>query len=148
MLLARATCEDLDDLMHLEESGFCPRDRWSLSSWKVEVENDDHLVMVCRADECTVGAACFSMIDGICDLLRIVVDPRWRQRGYARRLLCSGIEWAQARGGRTMMLEVDSENDAAISLYQTMDFHPISQRKNYYATGRHALIMERQIDNG
>lgn len=145
MLISTATLDDIAGLLTLEESGFDPRERWSDQSWVAEIGQPGHLVVMHKSHERAESAACFALSDDVCELRRVVVDPKRRRCGQARRLLCFGLDWAQACGAGRMMLEVHQHNDAAMGLYRAMGFVPIAMRKNYYGAGQDAVIMEREV---
>ena len=105
----------------------------------------NHLVIVHRNSVTLDAAACFSITDDTCELLRIVVHPLQQRCGLGRRLIASGIDWAQACAARRMMLEVDQSNEPALGLYRELGFTVIAKRNDYYGSGHHALVMERQV---
>jgi ribosomal-protein-alanine N-acetyltransferase len=77
-------------------------------------------------------------------LFNIAVDPDFQRRGYARQLLQHLIAELEKRDVMTLWLEVRASNQAAIALYEQLEFHQVSRRPNYYptASGREdAIIM-------
>jgi ribosomal protein S18 acetylase RimI-like enzyme len=48
--------------------------------------------------------------------------PPARRRGAARALLREGLRWARERGARNALLQVERDNDAALSLYASEGF--------------------------
>lgn len=52
----------------------------------------------------------------------VSVDPEYRKRGIASRLLGQCVAYAQERGHSGVLLEVDSENGPAMDLYEEMGF--------------------------
>ena len=52
----------------------------------------------------------------------VAVDPVFRGRGMARRLMEAALEYAASRGGHVVTLQVRADNDAALHLYRTMGF--------------------------
>ena len=52
----------------------------------------------------------------------LVVDPRYRRGGIARRLVEAALAWAQHRNVSRVYLETGSRNEAALALYRTMGF--------------------------
>jgi len=45
------------------------------------------------------------------------------------------------------MLEIREGNKEAQPLYEKRGYNVISRRDNYYATGIHALIMRKEVNN-
>lgn len=57
-------------------------------------------------------------------LQRLAVDPSARGRGIARRLVDDSLRWMQRRGATTAMVNTALDNDAALSLYDSVGFRP------------------------
>jgi len=53
--------------------------------------------------------------------------PTQRRQGLARVLLLGGMQRIQARGGRTVFLETEQTNSAALSLFTTVGFQVVSR---------------------
>ena len=66
------------------------------------------------------------------DVQNVVVDQSFRGRGFGRQLLQGLIEDLVNRQVTTVFLEVRQSNQVAISLYQSMGFECIHQRRDYY----------------
>jgi ribosomal-protein-alanine N-acetyltransferase len=72
------------------------------------------------------------------EILFIAVDPAYRRRGIAKRLLQN--ELGGSRGA--WFLEVRESNLAAIRLYETLGFQVAGQREEYYSDPpESALVM-------
>ncbi len=73
----------------------------------------------------------------------IGVDPDHQGRGIGRLLLADLLEFA-GRGG-VVFLEVRTDNDAAIALYESVGFVAVGLRKRYYkVSGADAHTMKRE----
>ncbi|EPG74409.1 acetyltransferase, GNAT family [Leptospira fainei serovar Hurstbridge str. BUT 6] len=71
------------------------------------------------------------------ELLRIGILPSQRQKGEAKlalQTLCLGYQ--------RIFLEVSDFNRAALKLYSSLGFREIGRRKDYYASGDDAIMME------
>jgi ribosomal-protein-alanine N-acetyltransferase len=83
------------------------------------------------------------------EVLTIAVLPRKRGQGIASRLLEANLSVLAAKGVKSLFLEVEAENQAALALYERFDFETVGERKSYYrkAGGETALayIMRRAI---
>ena len=72
----------------------------------------------------------------------VAVDPAYRRRHIATRLLLQCAHEALRRRGRNMTLEVRMSNTAARNLYVRFGFAPVGLRRNYYPKTREdALLM-------
>jgi ribosomal protein S18 acetylase RimI-like enzyme len=85
------------------------------------------------------------IVDGVADLQRIAVRPAARRQGLGRELLEELFDRATGLGAIRMLLEVAASNEAAIGLYESFGFEPISRRHDYYADGADAVVMERSL---
>lgn len=78
------------------------------------------------------------------DIVNIVVDYNYRKKGIATVLL--DYVFKLFDDVDNILLEVNENNSAAISLYKKNGFEIINKRKNYYGS-ESALIMKRVIVN-
>jgi ribosomal protein S18 acetylase RimI-like enzyme len=72
--------------------------------------------------------------------MKVGVSEQFQRQGIARKLFNGLIEHLKKRGINKIMLEVDNQNIAAITLYQSLGFKKISTRIKYYKNGNDALI--------
>lgn len=73
------------------------------------------------------------------EILNLAVDPSARRKGLARALLAHELH---ARAGECF-LEVRASNVEALSLYQSIGFHEVTVRYNYYANPPESAIVMR-----
>jgi len=75
-------------------------------------------------------------------VMNIAVENEFRRRGVATRLMGRLFEITSGDGRRGYTLEVRVSNDAAIRLYESLDFKARGLRRGYYTDNREdALIM-------
>lgn len=86
---------------------------------------------------------------GDAHVLNIAVDPRFRRRGLARRLLAALMDAARLREADQLFLEVRAGNEPALTLYRDLGFAEVALRRGYYPRpggGREdAVIMARAL---
>ena len=71
----------------------------------------------------------------------IGVDPAYQGQGIGRQLLMGLLEYAD---GGTIFLEVRTDNESAINLYESVGFVRMGLRRRYYrASGADAYTMRR-----
>ena len=88
------------------------------------------------------------VVEDEAEILSVAVAAARRGRGLARNLLDLHLRRLAGLGARTVFLEVDEHNAAAIRLYDRAGFRQISRRPNYYqATGgtAAALVLRRDL---
>lgn len=66
------------------------------------------------------------------EVLTVAVAPRFRRRGMGGALLAAHVALLAARGAKTVFLEVEAANVAALALYGRYGFRQIGARKAYY----------------
>jgi ribosomal-protein-alanine N-acetyltransferase len=100
------------------------------------------------------GTHAFSTPDGFvmvrvagdeAEILTVAVAPVARRGGIGSALLHKAARHAQDLGARTMFLEVDASNAAAMALYRRSGFCEVGQRRSYYGASRDALILRADL---
>ncbi len=108
------------------------------SSWGPE----DFLRFDCRIAELDGQIAGFlaarQTAPGEREILYVAVDPAYRRRGVARALIQYQLASKDA-----CFLEVRESNATAISLYESVGFHAVGRRKNYYSDPLESAIVMR-----
>ena len=66
------------------------------------------------------------------EILTIAVDGGWRGKGVGRALVSEILRQAAYSGARSIFLEVDEGNAAALALYRRLGFTKIGERPGYY----------------
>ncbi len=113
---------------------------WSVAALSYALTNpmNDFLVF----DEGgVIGFICVeNVIDEGC-LSMIVVDKAHRRKGIATRLIGEALDISKMR---SVYLEVNENNAAAIALYEGFGFQKITVRKKYYGEDG-AIIMRKEL---
>jgi putative acetyltransferase/glycoprotease fusion protein len=143
MIVRPAAIADLPALTRLE-TAFPARQRWSDAAWRAEIDGRDRLVEVADAGG-VIACASWRHAGETTDLDRIIVAEEQRGRGVAGGLLKRGIAWAVQQRAGNVLLEVASDNTAALRLYTAAGFAPISRRRSYYGQDIDALVMELRL---
>ena len=114
-------------------SGFDPGDAASAGVLALAPPHGTFLVV--RVDGQTVGCGGVHGIgDGIGEVKRMWIDPAWRGRGFARRLLGELERHGRDLGHRRMVLDTNAELREAIALYESCGYRPVERyNDNPYA---------------
>ena len=138
------TREHIPQIAELEQA--CFSDPWSDRSFLSELENPLSLWLVALDGEAVAGYAGAQAVLDEADVMNVAVRPEDRRRGIARALLLELEQRLAERGVQTLALEVRASNEAAIALYEGLDFEQAGLRKNYYFHPKEdALILKKQV---
>ncbi len=74
------------------------------------------------------------------ELLTLGVLPMHRRQGLARALLDHTMNLLHTTGTKSLFLEVDEGNEAALALYRTLGARRVGKRTAYYEAGGDAAI--------
>ena len=74
------------------------------------------------------------------EILTLAVNPSHRRQGLARALLTAAIDSLRKAGAKWLFLEVESGNESARGLYQSLGAVAVGRRPRYYEHGADADI--------
>lgn len=131
---------DIDAVHALEEQLF-PVDRWSVEQFWSEIAQRTRRYLVACEGEAITGYAGVFVLPPDADVQTIAVASDAQGSGLGAQLLAQLIDIAGDAGCHQLMLEVRSDNDAAIALYERFGFERISSRTDYYGPSIDAHIM-------
>jgi len=145
VVLAPLTRTDAARCAELESQLFDGDDPWPARVFMAELQATHNHYVAARTDDKLVGYG------GVARLGRkkpyeyeihtIGVDSAYQGQGIGRQLLTALLEHAN---GGTVFLEVRTDNEAAISLYESVGFVRVGMRRRYYrASGADAYTMRR-----
>jgi ribosomal-protein-alanine N-acetyltransferase len=133
------------DVATLENVLF-PDDPWSTEQFWQELAHDTRHYVVAVDDDAVVGYAGVFALAPEGDVQTIAVAPAAQGAGVGARLLGALLQEAARRQCAHLLLEVRSDNEPALALYERAGFEQISVRRRYYPDGTDALILRRRID--
>lgn len=116
---------------------------WPEAALNHALENET--VLVAEENEKIIGVISFQIIAGECEVKTIAVVPELRKKGIAKMLCAKMLGLCEALRIQKIFLEVDEYNGPAIKLYESLGFTAYSHRKDYYAPGQHAMLMQLQF---
>lgn len=143
--------DDFDALYAIEESCFQPPLRFGrrYMRWLVNAQNSATWI----AEEGSVMAG-FGIVEwtpsirGLSAYIQTIeVQVEYRGHGIGRELLRRIEGSPRAAGASTLWLHVDATNATAIRLYESHEFVEVGEEKNYYASGRDALIYRKGVQD-
>lgn len=108
-----------------------------------EMLNDDiSKVIVYEQNDIVVGFITATDLSETCDILDLVVDPKYRRKKIASNLLSYLISELNPNL-KLITLEVATKNEAAINLYEKFGFETVNKRKYYYQNDDAYLMARR-----
>ena len=138
--------ENLSTVADLQRATFT--NAWGADAIRWELENTDVArlyLMQAPGGALVAYCACWMVFDEL-HINSLAVDPAWRRRGLARRLLQHVLREAAASGARSATLEVRRSNEAARALYEGLGFQVEGQRSGYYQEPREdALVLWHRV---
>ncbi|MES2906284.1 MAG: ribosomal protein S18-alanine N-acetyltransferase [Pseudomonadota bacterium] len=81
------------------------------------------------------------------EVLTLATHRAFQKLGCGEKLMGHGFGQSMAQGARYMHLEVESNNRAAVKLYEKLGFRETGRRGHYYAPsgGGDAILMSREL---
>jgi [ribosomal protein S18]-alanine N-acetyltransferase len=139
------TPQDAARCAELEKQLFDGDDPWPARAFTAELEAKHIRYVAARADDKLVGYAGISRLGRKrpyeYEIHTIGVDPTYQGQGIGRHMMEELLAYAS---GGTIFLEVRTDNEAAISLYESLGFVNVGLRRRYYrASGADAYTMRR-----
>ncbi|WP_099023244.1 ribosomal protein S18-alanine N-acetyltransferase [Mycolicibacterium palauense] len=144
------TGSDAEACAELERLLFAGDDPWPARAFREAVREAHHHYVAARADGRLVGYAGIARLGRRApfehEVHTIGVHPDFQGRGIGRRLLADLLGFADSAGpGGAVFLEVRTDNDSAIALYESVGFSRVGLRKRYYqGSGADAYTMRRE----
>ena len=142
------TTADLSAVLEIEKALF-PIDAWTDALFlaelaEVSISRD---VSVAILDSELVGYASFRYVGKQGDVNTVAVASDQQGKGIGTALMDWLESQAALRNVREIFLEVRSDNEAAIKMYDARGYERIDIRRNYYGNTIDANIMRKKVTN-
>lgn len=146
--LRHALASDIPALLGIEERGFVT-DHLTRRSFHHMITKANALVLVELHADVIAGYAMVAFHAGtpLARLYSFAVDPSFRGRGVATRLLNAAEQAAIARDCTGLRLEVRRDNTPAIALYMGNGYREFGVHTDYYEDHMDALRLEKRWGN-
>ena len=140
-MIVNATIEDLEKIYEL---GSLINPNFEKSYPMNSLFNEYTKVLIYKNNVEIIGFIHFEIMYETINIVNIVVDPKFRKQQIGTLLIDNMLSELCNKNIENIILEVNTENLAAINLYKKFNFEIINTRKKYYE-GKDAYIMERRI---
>lgn len=149
--LAALRAKDLPTCADLEQRLFAGDDPWGPGAFAAELAQGHYYLGAYLPDGALIGYAGLAVLGrppyAEAEVHTIGVHPAWQGKGVGRRLLRALLERADSVSAPTF-LEVRTDNDPAIALYESHGFEVVGLRKKYYQpSGADAYTMRRPAES-
>ena len=135
--------EDLDQVVEIENSLFSVP--WTKEGFFTFLIKEENMFFVVEEKGKILGYCSMQTVLDEGDILNVAVRRERQKEGIGYFLVDSMLMMAEARGIRTVHLEVREGNDTARRLYQRLGFTEDGLRKNYYTDPlENAVLMTRR----
>lgn len=136
--------EDIAEVAKLEQEIF--PDPWSERAIRETLEQTQTMLLSALDDGRLIGYLILYYVLEDGEIARIAVDPEWRRKGVASRLLKELALICADNGVNKLLLDVRESNDSARAFYERQGFVRDGIRKNYYANPtEHAILMSLEL---
>lgn len=128
--ICKASIEYLEDIFRLEcQYG---KEVFSKESISSMFNYDYYHTYVMLIDNKVIGYISATIIIDECNLLKIIIDDKYRKNGYGKILLKYLIEICKNNSVDKIYLEVRKDNLIAKNFYMSFGFKKESERPGYY----------------
>jgi len=150
VLYRHYTPQDFNQLYALEERCFEPPSRFSRSYMRQLVNRSNGATWIAEENGQMTGFAIVEWYqkpgEVIAYIQTIEVAAEQRGCGVGHELLLRMEGSARQADARMIWLHVETENTAAIRLYETQGYRCEGRKENYYPRGRAALIYMKRLN--
>ena len=139
-MVEKITPKSLDEIVEIEKECF------SLPYTKVMLESGLNLpTFLGLVDVCEEyrGYVLATVVLDEANIDRVAVKVKYRGQKIAYNLIKSLESELTLKGVKRVLLEVRRSNIPAISLYSSLGYNKIAERKKYYENGEDALIFNK-----
>lgn len=141
LCIKQLSMEMVEDVFQIEKTFFPVSDNASiLSSFK----NNNLNYFVLFLDEKIIGYLECSIVLDEAELYEIAIMEECQGCGYSKVLMDYFVNFCNDKKVYTIFLEVNRNNNKAISLYEKFGFVEYSVRKNYYGDND-AILMKKVL---
>ena len=136
--------DDISDVANIEKQCFSVP--WSEKSFEESLQQSYAVFFVAELQGEIVGYVGMYNMAGQCDITNVAVAGVHRRKGIGRKLLEAVEHYAVANQVSAIALEVRESNEAAVGLYELMQYKNVGIRKNFYEKpNENAIIMIREL---
>jgi len=147
VMVRKASERDIPQLLRIEEECF-GNEKFTPETIRAFVLRSDTFVLMAIEDRELLGSAMCIVSNEASEgkIASIAVLRRYRGMGIGSALLEACENEFHSRDLRRYSLEVETENEPAITLYLSTGYEVKGVIKDFYSVGRDAYCMEKRMD--
>jgi ribosomal protein S18 acetylase RimI-like enzyme len=135
--VSSGSSRDWEDIRAIDHAAFPTFWRLEVDGLKEALAATPHSgILTARREQGTVGFAIVGVGSIAGYLQRVAVHPEHGRLGIGRSLVRAANRWAKRRGGRSMMLNTQPDNEAAARLYISEGFQKMPDQLTVLRTTR------------
>jgi ribosomal-protein-alanine N-acetyltransferase len=140
MTLRSGHISDLKNIVEIENQVY-KKPYWSVKMFeRLLIDNSNESIWVYEEGSSIFGFIIDLRFDDEINILNIAIDKSHQKRGHGSNMLLDYLRIIPEKS--TIFLEVNENNNNAISIYKKYCFKKINKRKSYYKDGSDAIIMK------
>jgi ribosomal-protein-alanine N-acetyltransferase len=145
MILRPMIAEDLEQVVEIEKTSM--PSPWSKELFEEELKRDRARYFVGEMDSQVAGYMGYWEAPEEAHIINLAIAPRFRKKGLGFQMMEYCLRFAYNKGARLATLEVRESNEAALKLYEKMNFRTVAIRKKYYSDNQeNAIVMLRELE--
>ena len=132
--VAQGELRDVADVDVLMGAAFDPvfGEAWSKTQLSGMLITPGSWLLLLRLEDKLAGFAIGRSTLDETELMLLAISPDYRRRGLGRKLLNAVIAEARSRDAQRLFLEMRSDNETALGLYNDAGFIEVGRRSRYY----------------
>lgn len=147
--IRKMAIDDLNEVLSIEKEAIASS--WSAAQIEFELLKNPFGCFKVAVDETNehrnsiIGFIIYWITFDSATIAQIVVKNDYRRRGIARGLLEEMIQNCRDKHVKTITLEVRTNNQPALNLYESYGFKKVTIKEKYYQDGSDAIYMVREV---
>ncbi len=141
MIIRKSQLEDLDYIYKLGKENL--ETQFSKETLKTFIIYDETYHVFSISEKDLIGYIILWKSDNYGQIIDIVIEGKYRKKGYGQKLLSYGINYLKELNVNVVSLEVNVNNKAALSLYEKAGFIKERILENYYENSDGVLLIRR-----
>ena len=147
MEILKVNIEDVNIIYEIDKVNFT-YDSYNLDTITNYINDKNILFLKILDNNEVIGYSIVLLTNPDAEILKICIKIEYRNKSYAKKLLQYNIDYLKKNNFENMYLEVRSNNNIAIKLYENLGFIKYNERKNYYKDpNSDALLYKRVLKN-